>query len=450
MNDSARNGHNAPNSPNSPNGHNAPNAPNSTNGHTPPNVYNPSQETNHTSPRDTTRSRVFQVLSDHPRISRPQIAEITGLSRATVSVVIDELVESRLVVETGSGDSSGGRPPMILEFRPSAAYAIGAALYDYTWHIVATDLASNVVDSETATPTDNTAAESLSALSAGLERLRHRIDPARLLPVIGLGPPGLVDMTHGIIKSAVDLGWREVDIATTIAQETGLPVLTANRSKAGALAVLRRIAKPQTTNLIYISIGTGVAAGIILNGTLFVGANSSAGELGHMTIIPDGPLCECGNRGCLQQLVSERAIENAARQAMRRQPTGILQQKFGTYPEHLTAIDVLQAAEKEDPTALTVIKRIADYLAIATGNLINLFNPEIIVLGGPIAEAGPLLTQLVTTYTRRHAMAHPLSAVRITKNTLGPATGAIGAAVLVLQHADHLYFQLPQTPSPSR
>jgi predicted NBD/HSP70 family sugar kinase len=393
--------------------------------------------------RDSTRSRVFQVLAGHNRISRPEIARITGLSRATVALVADELMEAGLVTESGAGSPKGGRPPIILQFLPSAACAIGASLYDYAWRIVATDLSSHVIDRETEVLPDRSAAGALSALSDGIARLRKRLEPDRLLPVLGIGPPGLVDMEKGIIRSAVDLGWREVDLATEISRRTGMAVAAANRSKAGALAVLWRVAKRETANLIYVSLGTGVAAGIILEGRLFTGSNSSAGELGHMTVLPDGPLCECGNKGCLQQLVSEQAIENAARRAMRNHPGGLLDEKCGNHPEVLTAFDVLDAAEQQDPTATAVVNQVADYLAIALGNLINLFNPQSIVLGGPVAEASPLLTELVQKYTRRHAMAYPLSAVHITRNTLGPETGAIGAAVLVLQHADRLYFQLP-------
>lgn len=392
--------------------------------------------------RDATRSRVFKILSAHRRISRPRIAEITGLSRATVSVVVDELLESGLVTQSGSGSSRGGRPPTILEFRPSAAYAIGASLYDDNWRIVATDLSSEVVAHEFQAIPNQSADAALDALVGGIDRLRSRLEPSRVLPVIGVGPPGLVDMDHGVVKSAVDLGWKEVDIRTAIEERTGFRALVANRSKAGALAVLWRVAKLETTNLVYVSIGTGVAAGIILGRELFVGTNSSAGELGHMTIIPDGPLCECGNRGCLQQLVSEQAIGNAARHALRHRPGGLLHEAHGNHPELITAFDVLDAAERQDPVAVSVVDEVAEYLSIAVGNLVNLLNPEIVVLGGPVAEASPRLIRSVATDVRRHAMAYPLSAARIIGNTLGPETGAIGAAVLVLQHADTLYFEL--------
>jgi glucokinase-like ROK family protein len=406
-------------------------------------IHRQTKDRPNTASRDVTRSRVFDVLAVHGRISRPRIAEITGLSRATISIIIDELLESGLVTHSGSGSSSGGRPPTLLQFRPSAAYAIGASLYDDNWRIVATDLSSQVVAHEFEAIPDQSAETAIDGLVRGIDRLRNRLDPSRVLPVIGIGPPGLIDMDHGVVKSAVDLGWKEVPIGAEVERRTGLRTLVANRSKAGALAVLWRVAKPETTNLVYVSIGTGVAAGIILSRELFVGSNSSAGELGHMTIVPDGPLCECGNRGCLQQLVSEQAIGNAARLALRHRPEGLLHTAHEHHPELLTAFDVLEAAEQGDAVAVTVVEEVAEYLAIAVGNLVNLLNPQIVVLGGPIAEASPRLIENVASFVRRHAMAYPLSAARIIRKTLGPETAAIGAAVLVLQHANTLYFELP-------
>lgn len=389
--------------------------------------------------RDASRSRVFQALFADRTVSRPELAQQTGLSRATITMIVDDLQREGLVDEVGAGSSSGGRPPMLLRLRESAAYAIGASLYDYEWLIVATDLAARVVDRERVTISADNADAALANLAQGIGRLRSRLDPGKLLPAVGLGPPGLVDMHSGVITSAIDLGWRNVPISRRIQQETGLPAIAANRSKVSALAVFWHMR--ETPNLIYVSLGTGVATGIINEGRLLVGTNSSAGELGHVTVIPDGPLCECGNRGCLQQLVSERAIANAARQALREAPTGVLMERARNHPELLTAFDVLRAAEDGDAVAVSVVEQAAEHLAVAVANLVNLLNPQIVVLGGPLADASPLLVARVEAGTRRRAMAYPLSVVRVHRNTLGPETGAIGASVLVLQRAHQLVFQ---------
>lgn len=376
-------------------------------------------------------------------MSRPQLADASGLSRATIAVVIDDMIQKGLVCEVGAGDSRGGRPPMLLRQNRSAAYAIGASLYDYRWHVVATNLAGEVIDRERVDLGTSDADAAIRGLGDCVERLRRRLDPHRMLPLIGIGPPGLVDVSCGVVKSATDLGWRDIAIGERITARTGFPCAVVNRSKAAALAAYWHIAGRAVDNLIFISIGTGVSAGIVQQGRLFLGANSSAGELGHVTIVPDGPRCECGNRGCLQELISERAIASGARAELRRNPESALAEMCGHHPETLTAFQVLDAAENGDRVAISVVETVAEYLTVAVANLINLFNPQLIILGGPVAERSPRLVELVSRSVGDRAMAYPLSVARIVGNELGPETGAVGAAVLVLENASRLILQLP-------
>lgn len=397
----------------------------------------------HHTTRDATRARIYELLAGHREVSRPQLADASGLSRATIGVVIEDMIQKGLVQEIGAGDSRGGRPPILLRQNRSAAYAIGASLYDYRWHIVATDLAGVVVE-RVYVDLENTSAESaVLALGEVIEQLRGRLDNQRILPLIGIGSPGLVDAHSGVIKSATDLRWRDVPISAQITERTGIPCVVVNRSKAGAMASYWHISNRTMDDLVFISIGTGVSAGMIQRGSLYLGANSSAGELGHVTILPDGPQCECGNRGCLQELINERAIASRARRVLRRNPGSIMGQYAGDHPERLTAFQVLEAAEQGDTAAVSVVETIADYLTIAVANLINLFNPQAIILGGPVAEQSPLLVSRVSQRVADRAMAYPLSAARIMGNTLGPETGAIGAAVLALENAPRLIMQLP-------
>jgi predicted NBD/HSP70 family sugar kinase len=192
--------------------------------------------------------------------------------------------------------------------------------------------------------------------------------------------------------------------------------------------------------LIYISIGTGVSAGIVYQGTLFLGANSSAGELGHMTVLPDGPICPCGSRGCLQQLVSEEAIVDSARRRMRAAKSSILHRMAAGGPGALNTGHIFEAAEKGDRVALQTLEETASYLGIAIANLINLLNPNLILLGGPVGQASETLAGMIREKVRQRVMAHPGSAVRILRSSLGAEAGAIGASVLVLQRASSLFF----------
>jgi glucokinase len=225
-----------------------------------------------------------------------------------------------------------------------------------------------------------------------------------------------------------------------VEKQLGLPTFVANRSKVGALAEFWHGAKRGLKEIIYIAIGTGVSAGIVHEGQLYVGKNSSAGELGHVTILPDGPQCRCGNRGCLQQLVSEPAIADRARARMRDGGETMLWAMAGNYPERVTAEMVFQAAEQQDPLAAELVNETARYLGIAVAHLVNLFNPELIVLGGAVGQHSPVMLAPLVEEARRRALAYPLSAVQIVTSELGLDASAIGAAVLVLQRASELIF----------
>jgi glucokinase-like ROK family protein len=390
--------------------------------------------------KEINRLRAFEVLKAERVVSRPGLAQRTGLSRATVSALADELLAVGLVEEVGLGVSTGGRPPVLLQFNPRAAYALGARMADRMWSIVITDLDAQVVRRIEVYIPGETPGAAVDALVEGIASLTEGFDRDKLLPAIGLGTPGLVDVRSGIIETAVDVNWFKVPIRQMVEEATGLQVFVANRSKVGALAELWYGAEEGVSDLIYISIGTGVAAGIVHNRALFLGTNSSAGELGHVTVLPDGPRCPCGNRGCLQRLVSGPAIADAARARLREDPSSLLQELCDHYPERITAQMVFCAAEQDDVLARALVGDVARYLGIAVANLINLFNPQRIILGGPIGRVGQVLLDPLREEVQRRAMAYPRSVVQITTNDLGPDTGAIGAAVLVLQRASELFF----------
>jgi len=329
---------------------------------------------------------------------------------------------------------------MILRFNPEAAYALGACMHEYDWNFVVVNLDARVHRRLKVHIRQESPESAIAALSQGIEAITDGI-AEKILPAIGLGTPGLVDIRSGVIKLAADLGWVEVPFQSMAEEALHLDTFIANRSKVGALAEFWYGSRRGVTDLIYVSIGTGVAAGIIHQGRLFVGANSSAGELGHLTIVPDGPMCPCGNRGCLQQLVSEDAIANLARRRLRRSSSSLLHRTAGHHPELISAGNVFAAADQGDPVALETLEEVASYIGIAIAGLINLFNPEVIFLGGPVGEASAVLTEKIKEKVQHRAMAYPMSAVQIQRSSLGTDAGAIGASVLVLQRANELFFQ---------
>jgi glucokinase-like ROK family protein len=391
--------------------------------------------------KEINRSRAFEILKNARVISRPELAQRTGLSRATIALLVDKLLQMGLVHKVGLGDSTGGRPPVLIEFNPDAAFVLGARMHDSSWGIVVTNLDAHIVHRLDVPVPPGPPELAVAALQEGVAAIRAQCRGKRILPAIGLGTPGLVDMRSGVIKSAVDVGWFEVPIREMAQEALGLQVIVANRSRVGALAEFWYGAGHGIKDLIYISIGTGVAAGIVIKGRLHVGSNSSAGELGHVTVLPDGPVCLCGNRGCLQQLVSGPVIARLARQRLRTGNGSILNTLVGHHPEQITAHTVFEAARQGDELTGAVVNEATRYLGIAIANLVNLFNPELIVLGGPVGQEYRFTIDALRQQVRRRAMAYPLSAVQIVSSSLGADAGAIGAAVLVLQRADRLVFR---------
>jgi transcriptional regulator of PTS gene len=390
--------------------------------------------------KEINRSRAFEILKTARILSRPELAVQTGLSRATIALLMEDLLRVGVAKHVGLGGSTGGRPPALLEFNPAAAYAVGAAMRDHQWRIVITNLDAVVLHRLDVPMTGHAPEDAVAALKQGVTEILGPVERSKVLPAVGLGTPGLVDMPSGVIKTAVDVGWYEVPIRALAEAALGLEIYVANRSKVGALAEYWYGPKQGVQEIIYISIGTGVSAGVVHEGQLYLGVNSSAGELGHTTVLPDGPLCRCGNRGCLQQLVSEPAIADRARARLREGGNSLLRERAGNYPERVTAEMIFAAAEEQDPLALELVQETARYLGIAVANLVNLFNPELIVLGGPVGQMGKIMLPMVVEEVRRRALSYPLSAAQIVSSALGQDANAIGAAALVLSRASELIF----------
>lgn len=388
-----------------------------------------------------TIARVFQELVHHRRVSRTDLAEITGLTRTTIGTIVDHLIALGIVSEAGMGKSQGGRPPIIIEINHNAVYAFGAGMQDLRWNMVVTNLDAEVILRDEAVIDDTQPQSAIEAIDRGYRQLVKRVPRgARLLPMAGIGSPGVVDMATGVVHGAVDLGWGTVDLGGELQRRIGVPVSVANRSRVGALAeIWCAHLRGEVHELVYVTLGTGVAAGIVHNGELVRGATSSAGELGHVVVAPDGPVCGCGNRGCLQTLVNEHAI-------LSRANTLAIALGVGGFR---SAQEVVKLASDPGPldeprrvTAGRTVDEAGRYLATALGTVINLLNPEQLVLGGPLIDAGPALLAATRRHLDHRAMSYPLSAATVRGSSFGHDSSAIGAAVMVVQRAPELLFRV--------
>ena len=259
------------------------------------------------------------------------------------------------------------------------------------------------------------------------------IDPSQLHS-ISIASAGAVDFEQGVVTSSPNLpGWRDIPLRDMVSRKYRVKTFLINDASAAALGEHQFGAGKGVNNLIYLTVSTGIGGGIIIDGKLYLGPSGSAGEVGHMTIDVNGPECSCGNIGCLEMLASGKAI---AREAIRRISQGeesSLTKMVEGKLEDTTAEKVGAAAEGGDSLALEVISQAANYLGVGMVNLVNIFNPEMIIVGGGVAQMGDLLLVPVRRVAEERAFKLPAQAVRIVPARLGDSAGVLGAAVFAFQ-----------------
>jgi predicted NBD/HSP70 family sugar kinase len=371
--------------------------------------------------------------------TRANIAERLSLSRTTASSLVSQLIGAGLIEELKTEINGRGRPGIPLRVCPDRWHALGAAFTGNEWRFLFVDLHGKTVDEHSRQVTSFSKEDFVSVLLQGLSfMLKNK--PGPLLPLIGIGTPGLVDSNSGAIIRADDMRWRRIDLGETVLRETGIPSLVMNRHRASGLAEARFGAGRDVRNLIYIGIGTGISAAFINNGVLMEGTSFSAGEIGHIIADPSGPLCMCGKYGCLQAMASSQALVKIVRElheSMISQDKPIPPNPLWNivHDNSLLSGELIgMEANKGNSVAIACMQKIAEILGIAAANLINMLNPQKIIIGGSLGNTGPLLTEMIDREAEKKAMSTPLSVVTIVQSRLGNRAAALGATCLPLQY----------------
>ena len=262
--------------------------------------------------------------------------------------------------------------------------------------------------------------------------------PAQVAAV-GIGAPGPLDIEAGVVVAPPNLpGWDHVPLKQLIEDGLGITTFLENDANAAALGEHRFGAGRGTRHMIYVTASTGIGGGLILNGKLYHGADGMAGEIGHTTTMPYGPHCNCGNRGCLEALASGTAIAREARERVARGVPTLIADLAGGDLERITAKVVAQAAGQGDMEAQLILTKAMDYLGIGMASLVNLFNPELIVIGGGLTNIGEGLFGPVRRAIVRHAFRTPAETVRVVRAELGDKVGVLGAVATALAQLDSL------------
>jgi predicted NBD/HSP70 family sugar kinase len=375
---------------------------------------------------------VLELVWRERRISRAEIARRTGLSRSTVSEIVEDLLATRLIAEVGDGPSEGGRRPVVLQFQDDAfgilgidvgAAHVAAALIDLRGQVLAWEYRSHPVRS------DPRGTVALMLELAEACRKRWKLGTDRLAG-IGVAVPSPVDPKDpDRVSDVVMPDWTGQSVGGALREHFGVPVFVDNDANLGALAERWWGAGREVDDFVYVKVATGVGAGLIVRKEIYRGANGVAGEIGHLAIDPQGELCVCGLRGCLATRVGSRALIARATALGDEYPDSPLAGREPT----ITAIE--DAALGGDPLALRVVDEAAEYLGIAVASMLNLINPGRVIIGGGLARLGELLLSRLRRSMSSRTLLSSISPTEIVTSELGPRTVALGAATLVLQNA---------------
>jgi glucokinase-like ROK family protein len=391
---------------------------------------------------------ILLTLLRHEQASRAQLAQLTHLSATTVTNLVTDLLKQGVIAEDDRATTPQrrgvGRPQTALRLVPDARYAIGIHFDVDHINIAITDLYAHPLHSVSLAHAPEQSADSLLAETARLVREAVAASGVRVNCIVGVGvgASGLVDPDTGVNVISPNLGWRDVPLRRWLSEQLALPVRVENNVRAMALGEVLFGAGRGSYTLAFVYARVGVGAGFVVDGDIYRGSGAGAGEIGHTTIIPvGGERCRCGNTGCLETLVSEPAILRQARQRARQSPTPLLAEALAQ-AEGERIERIFAAARAGDPAACDLLAECAGYMGVALANLINVLNPEQIVLGGLFAQGRDVLLPTVERVIRERAFANLGAQVSLQTTAFGYQAGVIGAAALALD----TFFYRGETP----
>lgn len=386
--------------------------------------------------REVNRSIVLDIIRRGGRVSRTDLARRSSLTKPTVSAIVDDLIQRGIVQEVGYGKTvaSGGRRARLLEFNDAHAAFVGIRFSVHTTIVSIADARGEIracreipvgpcdpqrrVDQATAIVGE-------LLVEAGLPRER--------LQAAGVTVPGLVDYHTGVIALAPNLDWQNVPLRDMMQKALGLPVIVHNVTNSGAMAEGRVGVAKGAKSFVWVYIGSGVGAGIVIDGQVFPGTKGFSGEIGHCPVLDQGPLCGCGLRGCLESLVSGKAIARIAEEAAKgSEPTALKDMQ-----RPLDAVAVAEAARAGDAVSQRILTNVGHHLGMGLSYLINILDPEMVVLGGGVMEASDFILEPARAAIARHTLKS--SSARIVKSTLGERAGLIGAVLAAMDQSVRSY-----------
>ena len=380
-------------------------------------------------------SAVLKVIRDNGSLSRADVAKITGLTPASVTNITKMLIEDEYLVECKVGQSSGGRPPIMLELNPNARYVIGISIGVGMIDVVITNLSAEIIlkksieINEERYDYDFVFKELVKLINEVIEC--SKIEKEKILGA-GVALHGIVNARTGMSIYSPYYGWKEINIKEALENELNLGVYVDNDVRAMALGESWFGITKDISNFVTMNISNGIGAGIIINNKPYYGVDFSAGEIGHIVVEGDGDKCNCGNYGFLETVASNNKITKKAIKLIIQGTNSVLKELKADINQ-LTIEDISEAAKLEDELAISIIKEAARYIGIAITNLINILNPTSIVVVGEIFENTFYAIETLNEIVKNRGMKLSSENVRIIKSMLGRDAAVVGATTLVIQ-----------------
>jgi glucokinase-like ROK family protein len=374
---------------------------------------------------------VLKLIYARGQMSRASLAQELDLVPSYVSLLVRELLTAGSVCEAGVAPSSGGRPGKLLQINPELAHLIGIDIGTVNCRVAVTDFLGNVLAFK----------KFRSQAQEGPEHvlgLIHREiqDYRRAFPgivAIGIAQSGFVDHVTGTVLFWPKVpGWKDVPLKAILEREHGLPAIVEDSTRAMAVAEQAFGQGRGVSNFVHVMVGTGIGSTVFVGGDLYIGSTGLAGEFGHITIDENGTLCSCGNRGCLEGYSSGWAIINRVRTALSHGVTSTLSKAVMEHPEDLSVEMIVDAGKAGDRLSQTALTEAGAHLGTALAGLVNLLNPEKIILGGAVPRAaGEMILKPLLYFLGERAFQRSVSATKVVVSELDDNASVLGAVVML-------------------
>jgi len=383
---------------------------------------------------------ILQLIHSGMNNSRLELAKQADLSPSSITAIVQRLIKKGLVVESEPATSQLGRRPIPLQIRQDAAYLVGVDLGSFFLRIVITDVNGEIVY-RSKTQTEMWAGRERvleKTFLAVHQAIRESNIPSQTIRGIGIAHSGVIDSEAGLVLSYPRPGqmasWKNVPLRDIFQDEFDLPCLLEDGVRTATVAEKCFGVARDLSDFIYVDVGMGIGAGIFLDGKLYRGAGGKAGEFGHITVNENGPLCSCGNNGCLETVSSCAAIIQDVKAAIENGIDSKIRELAGGDLEKISIELIAQAAIEDDSLAFRVLQKSASYIGTALANLVNLMNPRVMIFGGALFREVPqLLADPLRRTIKQRSLERSANEVELKVSTLGGEASAMGAARLVAE-----------------